>query len=310
MKGRTIRQVFIKMMIFAKKASPYVLAGLSAAGTVAVTVEAVKEIKKNTPETIYLNENDEVVSGAFPDEDISQEEADELPIFKGTKFEIVKDKAVNAIKLYWKPIIFGTESIACLFGSVFIFSKRQKQLIVATYQMQQLLQRYTQAATATAGVGGTALLSKLEPENRPEETPFDIEDDGKIQFWDPVFKYWFRASMENFLDAAYGTSTEFSKNGAVPISYFYKRMGVPVPIDDDENGYFGWGWWIDDDLEWCDFYGDDAGYLGISCSEVKTIDDDLEYREICYYQAPMFNANGRMLDGDGNDFYDLKWLYN
>ena len=303
MKGRTIRRLAIKTMIFAKKALPYVLTALSAAGTVAVTVEAVKAIKKNTPEVYYAKQDDSI--------DVLDEKGDQGAIvcISNSNAEALRKKIVNGVKTYWKPIVYCTGSLACLAGSTFIFTKRQQQMLIGLSQMENLLRRYTNAAVATAGAGGAAALNKLEPSNYPENIPFDIEDDGKVLFWDPVFDYWFRASMENFLDGAYKTSSEFSKQGSVSVLYFYKQMEVPSPIDEDENGYLGWGWWIDDDLEWCDFYGEDCGYLAISCTEVKTINDDIEYREICYYHAPMFNMNGRMLDGKGRNFYDLKWLY-
>ena len=302
MKGRTIRRMAIKAMIFARKAVPYALAALSAAGTIAVTVEAVKEIKKTKDPVIYLKEGEDLPENIK----ITEETA----VFKGTSFEIAKDKIKWFFKDYWKPISLGVGSIACQTGSVFIFTKRQQQLIIATHQLESLLHRYTQAATATAAIGGTAVVNKLAPAEPPSpELTNDIYDNGKVLFWDPIFNYYFEVTELQFTSACYQVTVDFSKSGMVPISQFYYYLGVPSPVDEDENGYLGWGWFVDEESYWHDFYGEESGFIGISYSPVKVMDDGLEYREVEYYHAPMFNMNGRMLDGNGNYFYDLKWLY-
>ena len=303
MKGTTLKRLAIKVLIFAKKAAPYVLATASAAGTVAITVEAVKEIKKNTEPIIYVKNGEDI-----PEEvEVTDENRDELLIFKGTPFEIAKDKTINAIKAYWKPITFCAFSLGCQFGSVFIFTKRQRQLIIATHQMETLLQRYSQAAGTTAAIGGAAAVNKLAPVDPPSEE-LTNSDDGKVLFWDPVFNCYFRATELAFTEAAYQICIDFTRDQMALVSTFYKYLGLPTPVDEDENGYLGWGWFVDDDFRWYDFYGEEATFLGITYGPVTTMDDGLEYREVNYYHAPMFNMNGRMLDGKGRDFYDLSWL--
>ena len=289
MKGRTIRQILIKAMIFAKKASPYVLAGLSAAGTVMVTVEAVKEIKKNNPEVYYAKPDDLV------DTLDEKEENGAVVRICNNKFDILKNKTIDGIKLYWKPIVFGTGSVACLFGSVFIFSKRQKQLIIATYQMQQLLSKYTNAAAATAGVGGSAVLAKTGPENIPEEVK-NVDDDGKVLFWDPYFDdgdskgYYFRATEAAFQDAAKRTMHCFLCNGIDTIENFYIRMDVAPPLDKNLDTYKGWGWiWNDRFIDDWQEYAPNGIY--IDCSEPMYMDDGMEYRIVRYDKPPFWDQD-------------------
>lgn len=303
MKGDIIRKIATKAIIFAKKASPYVLAALSAAGTVAVTVEAVKEIRKNTPKVTYIKPDEEP---SKPEETDDSENRATIVYMASSDVDIWKHKIITAVKTYYKPILFGISSITSLAGSVFIFNKRQRNLIIAMNQMADVIKRYSQAMTATAAAGGTIAFNKLEPNESKEYIQPD-EDDGKKLFYDPVFKYEFRASIEDFLDAAYKTSTQFAKDGGVSVRYFYKCMNVPPPIEEDPNGYVGWGWYMDEENDWFDFYGEDAGYVGIQCTPV-TVNDDFEYIQIGYFQAPMFNMNGRMLDGKGRNFYDMEWL--
>ena len=279
MKGRTIRRVIIKAMIFARKAAPYVLAGLSAAGTIAVTVEAVKEIKKNSPDVIYVNEGEDL-----PEDVVITEET---AVFKGTKYEIAKFKVQNGIKTYWKPVSFCIGSLTCQAASVFIFTKRQQQLIIATHQMEELLHRYSQAAGTTALAGGAVAANKLEPAEYPEEPPFDVDTDGLTQFWDPVFNYWFRADERDFLRAAKDTSHAFAFYGAETVENFYLRMGADPPTDSNGDGYIGWGWNADD--EWVMGWQEYSGYVDIDFSSIKTTDDGLEYRIVNYFQGPEFN---------------------
>lgn len=262
MKGATIRRMAMKALIFAKKAVPYVLAAVSAAGTVAVTVEAVKEIKKNTP----VVENQE---------------------------ETVKEKVVRNIKTYWKPITFGVGSITCQAASVFIFTKRQQRLVIATHQMETLLRRYADAANATAVAGGAAVANKLTPSEYPstDDTPFDTDadSDGLTLFWDPIFDYWFRADERDFLRAAKDTSHSFAFYGVETAENFYLRMGVDPPIDKDGNEWIGWGWYMNDD--WVNGWAEYSGYIDIDFSNIRTMDDGLEYREVCYFQEPYFDMD-------------------
>ena len=271
MKGETIKRLAVKALIFAKKASPYVLAAVSATGTIMVTVEAIKA--KNPPVDIPENK------------------------------KITKEKVKTYAKTYWKPVLYCAGSLACQAGSLFIFSKRQKQLVIATHQMEMLLNRYTEAMAATAGVGGAAALNKLEPTNYPEAEPVDVDNDGKELFWDPVFNYWFRTSKLYFTEAAYQTCVDFTMTGAALLSKFYYYMDVDPPTDEDENGYIGWGWFIDDDYRWHDYYGEASGFVGITYSDPKVTSDGLEYREVLYYHHPMFDMNGLMLDINGKNFY-------
>lgn len=290
MKGRTLKRLLVKAMIFAKRASPYVLAGLSAAGTVAVTVEAVKEIKKNTQEVYYAKQDDLIDTL-----DEKEENGVEIRICNN-KIDVLKNKTINAVKIYWKPVVYGAGSVACLFGSVFIFSKRQKQLIIATYQMQQLLSKYTQAATATAGVGGTAVLSNLKPDRYSEEIPFDTDDDGKVLFWDPYFDdgdgkgYYFRTTEAAFQDAAKRTMHCFLCNGIDTIENFYIRMDVAPPLDRNLNGYKGWGWiWNDRFIDDWQEYAPNGIY--IDCSEPMYTDDGIEYRIVRYDKPPFWDKD-------------------
>ena len=301
MKGATIRKLAVKTMIFAKKALPYVLAVVSAAGTVAVTVEAVKEIKKNDQKVYYATPDDEI-------DKLDEKEENGITVcISDSKLDAVKKTIIHDIKTYWKPITFCVGSLAFQFSSVFIFSKRQKQLVIATYQLENLLRRYTEAATATAGVAGSAAISKLEPTSypEPEEAPFDIDNDGKTLFWDPVFNYWFRTSELYFTEAAYQTCVDFCMKGSALVSKFYGYMDVDPPRDDREDEFIGWGWFIDDDFNWYDYYGEASNFVGITYGPLKTSPDGLEYREIEYYHTPMFNMNGLMLDINGKDFFSF-----
>ena len=288
MKGRTLKRMAIKALIFARKATPYVLAALSAAGTVAVTVEAVKEIKKNTPKVYYAKQDDTV-----EELDKKSEEGTEICILDNNT-AILKRKLVDSIKAYWKPITFCAGSLACQFGSVFIFTKRQQQLIIATHQMETLLRKYTEAATATAGIGGTAVLNKLAPELSPIDTPpFDADDDGKMLFWDPYFDdgiskgYWFRAKETDFLEAARDSMHCFVANGVESIENFYTRMNVSPPMDHNGDGYIGWGWIANEKFvsDWCEYAYD----IYICFSDKMTTDDGLEYRVVCYDKPPWFD---------------------
>lgn len=298
MKGATIKRMAIKTMIFVRKAMPYVLATLSAAGTVAVTVEAVKEIKKNTPEVYYAKQDD-----VIDDLDKKAEEGVTVCI-TNNNIDLLKKKIVSGVKTYWKPVTICAGSLLCQFGSVFIFTKHQKKLIIATHQLETLLQRYSQAAGATAAVGGTAVANKLAPTEPPEEPPFDVDNDGKVLFWDPIFNYYFRTTELMFTEAAYQTCVDFCINGYALLSKFYSYMEVSPPVDENKDGYMGWGWFLDDDFKWQDMYEQNSYFLGITYGPPQIMEDGLEYRTVDYFHEPMFDMNGMMLDIYGDDYFD------
>lgn len=295
MKGRTLKRLAVKVLIFAKKAAPYVLATASAAGTVAVTIEAVKEIKKNTPKVYYAKQDDTI-------DDLDKKSEDGTVIcIANSDTDILKKKIIAGIKAYWKPVTFCAFSVGCQFGSVFIFSKRQHQLIIATHQMEALLHKYAEAATATAGVGGTAVLNKLAPEVSPiEEPPFDVDDDGKMLFWDPYFDdglnkgYYFRAYETDFLEAARDSMHCFMANGIESIDNFYTRMHVPPPMDRNGDGYIGWGWVANED--WINDWQEYAYDIYICYSDIMTTDDGLEYRVVCYDKPPRWDMDITLAD--------------
>lgn len=287
MNTAVIRRLAIKAMIFAKKAVPYVLATASAAGTVAVTVEAVKEIRKNTPKVHYAKQNETI-------EDLEQRGQDgEIVQIVNSGVDIWKHRIADGFKYYWRPIMFCVGSLACQASSVFIFTKRQQQLIIATHQMESLLRRYAEAATATTGVGGAAVANRLVPDIYPEQASFDADNDGMTLFWDPLFNYWFRANDADFMRAAKDTSHCFSLYGADTVENFYARMGVDPPVDSKGNEYTGWGWYMDD--EWVEGWCEYSGYIDINYSDLITTDDGLEYREVSYFQEPSFNMENLMV---------------
>ena len=296
MKGTTLKRLAIKVLIFAKKAAPYVLATASAAGTVAITVEAVKEIKKNTEPVIYIKNGEDAPEKIPEGLTITEENAEELMVFKGSPFEIAKDKTIRAVKTYWKPIAICTGSVMCLACSTFIFSKRQQQLIIATHQMQALLQKYTEAATATAGIGGAATLNKLAPQVTPvDDIPLNVDDDGKTLFWDPYLDdgsgkgYYFRVSEVDFLSAAKDSMHCFVANGIESIENFYTRMGVAPPMDKNGDGYIGWGWVANEAFvsDWCEYAYD----IYIDMSEKFVTDDGIEYRVVLYDKPPRWDMD-------------------
>ncbi len=256
MKANTIKRVFVKAFIFARKYAPVALAGLSAVGIVATTVSAIKTAEEATKE----------------------EQTDEE--------KTVVEKTVAIVKKYHKPIIFGTVSIGMIGLSTYMFMSRQKHLSLVNEQMNELLHRYTQAATATAGVEGTKLLNKLQENTPLPEQESNPDDDGKVLFWDPAFQRYFRTEEVSFLNAAYQTSCNFSMTGGETYADFCYKMNVDVPRDQHGNPMYGWGWYADDDWvnDWCEM----SGYIGIGYSGPYKIDDDVEYYLVTYDQAPKY----------------------
>ena len=248
-----IKRLALKGIVLARKSIPYTLAAVSAASTVALVVTTIQEAEKKDPEVI---------------------EEKSIP-----------KKAIRIVKKYYKPILFAAGSVTAQGLSVYIFNKRQKQLIIATEQMQALLQKYTNAALATAGVGGTQLLNNIQP-TEPDELTETPEDDGLTLFWDPIFEYWFRADEKDFIRAAYETSMCFSCNGETSVNAFYERMGVEPPTDPHGHKYNGWGWYWDDD--WVSSWREYSGYINIDYSPIMCMDDGMEYRLVNYMHDPQF----------------------
>lgn len=240
-----------------KKYAPIALSVLAGVGTVVTVVEAVQEV----PEAKKLLE------------EATEEKGDELTIIEKAKI------ITPACK---KTLIFGTAALACGGGSTAIMWRRTKDLTAALNREHHLLQRYTEAVTATAGLEGTNLVSKYMAEQDRCKIPDDNPDeDGKILVYDEYTQGWFRASESDIYWAFYYSLGAFTEHYECKMSTLYNSMGCKLPKQFDK---YGWAY----DEDWEEEWQESASTIEFYLSDKKTLDDGLEYYVLYYGKPPRF----------------------
>lgn len=233
-----------------RKASPIILAGLSAVGTVVTAVLAAKA----TPQalmTLYRAEG---------------EAEGELTIIQ---------KAKVLAPQYAPAAIVCVATLACSFGAVTLSRRQQAQLASAYALLSEGYREYREKAKAVFGPDADDLIRKAVIQERlnGNETVYpevftDPSDGEKRIFYEEHFPQFFERSREEVLLAEYHLNRNLSLGKDVTLNEFLSFLGL-----DNVSGGNDLGWMVCDDFTWLDFN-----------NRKLTMDNGME----CYAIEPMF----------------------
>lgn len=224
---------------FLKKASPTILSCLGAFGVVATAVLAVKA----TPKALERIE--------MAKEAKSLENCENL-----TRMETI----ATCWQCYIPAAATGIATIGCVLGAN-VLSKHQQASLASAYALvSRQFRDYKGKVKEFYGkeaheriMGSLAVEKTKNPAiyNNVTGKIFDFGETGEEQklFYDSFSERYFQATITQVLLAEYHVNRNFALNGGdIPVSEFYKFLGLDTPKDME-----GLSWFVSDYYMWVDF---------------------------------------------------------
>ena len=223
-----------------KKASPMILAILSAAGMAATVILTAKATLK--AEQLIMQ---------------AQAETDE----ELTKFEIVK----TAAPCYIPTFVVGLSTLVCMFGACVLNRKQQAAYVSAYTLLDAAFKEYKAKAEELYGESADGNIRAAMMEDK-YSSDYILQSEEKFVFYEEHRDEFFELSKEDVLLAEYHLNRNFVLRGYVTLNEFYEFLGLE-PITSG------------DILGWSQYKGEvDYGYLWIDFEHDKRkLDDGLEY---------------------------------
>lgn len=195
-----------------------------------------------------------------------------------------------AAKIYIFPILIGTSSIACIFGSN-ILSKHQQKSLASAYALiatsyseykakvkeiygEKMHQEVTDAITKEKNIGAH-IYSEPIPTNRN----LGLEDDSiePRLFYDEYSSRYFEATIEQVILAEYNLNRIYVLRGHAVLNEFYNFLGLEST---DYGSIIGWSKFDSNGIQWIEFdhhkiiINDD-----LECYAIKIRDKCMPYYE-------------------------------
>lgn len=203
-----------KLQLSLKKHSPLMLSIISSIGVIATAGLAIQA----TPKALKIIEAKK------------EEKGEEL-----TKVEVLQ----CTWKTYVPMALSGFSTILCIFGTHYLNSKRQANLLLAYASLQKTYQEYVKK------------VDELYPDNHIQEEiakskfeavrdDFSLDND-KILFYDYQSGRYFESSINNVMSAEETLNSEFAAAGWVTVNEFYKFLGIQPLAEMDDYGWISDG---------------------------------------------------------------------
>lgn len=205
-----------KIEYFLNKHSSTILTVVGASGVVATAVLAVRA----TPKALRLIDEKKNELG----ENIILY-ADDEPYEVFQKGELTP---LETIKVAWKPyipsIIVGSATIACIFGSNYLNSKKQASLLSAYSILERSYKEYRKSITdlnededkkAIHGIAETEFDEKIEI---PE---------GEELFFEWHTMTWFTSTLEKVKEAERIFNSHYIQSGIACVNDYFDLLGIP-----------------------------------------------------------------------------------
>ena len=203
-----------------------ILSVIASAGVVATAVLAVRE----TPKALRLIE-----------------EAEKEKYAPLTTFEKVQVTAKN----YIPAAAVGAAAIACIIGANVLSVSQVAKMTAAYAALDQMYKRYKDKVPELFGEDAHYQVMDSISRDKHPENPSVYENKSEERLFminDGTEERYFYSTMEKVLTAEINANKALAISGLVPLSDFYKDLGI-----EDGNGSerMGWSW----DMM-CDWYGE------------------------------------------------------
>lgn len=217
----------MKTKRFFKKNASTILTVLGAAGVVATAVTAVQA----TPKAMELIKEAKLEKGG------------EL-----TKWETIQVAALP----YVPAILFGTSTVACIFGAQVLNKRTQARLTSAYALLNSSYKQYRKKAVDIYGEDADQKINEELAKDQYEDDNIQLEDPEKKLFYDVFSRQYFESTEADVKEAEYLLNRSLSIKDYVSAKEFYDFLGIPSVDSGEELGWsspmnleYYWQTWID-----------------------------------------------------------------
>ena len=249
MNAKSLKTVFSIIKKFTKKNSPAVLSGVAMVGVVATAIAAYK--------------------AAPVAQKIVEEKKKELdltkPSDKSAKRAVVKEAVKEIVPVMAPPVLMGTVTIGCIFGSHSVSNRRIAALSAAYSISQNSLKDLTAKMNEMLGVKKTQSIKDAVTKDHlrstppPKEEQIIVTGDGTCLCKDMYSGRYFYSNADRIGKAIAWASSEARSSMYVCLNDFYDQLGLQsIPLGEDL------GWNVDDLI---------GGTLPITYTAILTEDD-------------------------------------
>lgn len=224
-----------------KKATPTILACISAAGVVVTVVLAVKA----TPKALKCIEKEKEVKNPENGENL-------------TRMETI----AACWRCYIPAAATGIATIGCIFGANALNRRQQASLVSAYALASRSFNSYKRKVKELYGeeahkkvMASLAAEKSTKPEisagSLAQMTSLGFEDANEEErlFYDAISDRYFQATISQVLQAEYHLNRNFAIGGGfITLNQFYEFLGISKVKGGDEVG-----WMVSDGLYWVDF---------------------------------------------------------
>lgn len=209
---QTVQKWVYKSKRYLGKNAPTILTCVGAAGVVATTVTAIKA----TPKAVKLLEACEA------------EKESELTTI---------EKIQIAGPHYIPSILLGAGTIACIFGANALNKRQQATLMSAYALVNNSFKEYKKKVEELYGEGANANVRGEIAKDKYVEQDVQLEDDGKILFYDDWSGRYFESTMADVIQAEYNLNRQLYVNGGAYLNEFYEFLDIEPTIEGKELGW-------------------------------------------------------------------------
>lgn len=196
---------------FIKQHASTILSYVGATGVVITAIIVAKEV----PKVLSLLE------------DAKEEKGEEL-----TKWEKVK----IAGPVYAPSIITGAATIACIFGSNIISTRKQASLVGAYALLEKSYKEYKKKTDEIYGEeAGMNIRSEIAKDKCIDN--IELSDNDKELFYDFYSGRYFESTKEIIMLAQYETNRAMHINGAVCLNEYYELLGLEQKPEYENVGW-------------------------------------------------------------------------
>lgn len=175
------------------------------------------------------------------------------------------EKAKLMVSNYFPPLLIGTATIACIFGTNIISKKQQAAYMSAYTVLLNSFNDYRKKVNELYGDNTDEIIKSVIIENKHKGVEYSGSGE-KIVFYEENYGDFFERSYEDVLLAEYHINRNLALRGYVSLNEFLAFLDLPPIVYGD---VLGW-----DLNEGSAFYG----YNWIDfCHKKYTLDDGLEY---------------------------------
>lgn len=230
-----LTKIASKTQRYTKKNASTILSCLGALGVVGTTLSAIKA----TPKAMKI----------LVEQDIEK-------VTEDYRHPTVFEKALVVAPVYFPTILFGTATIACIFGANMLNKKQQAAITSAYAYLNSSFNEYKDKVKAIYGEDGEKRVREEIAKDKyiQQSMPESNED---MLFFDEYSGRYFELTLFDLQNAVYRLNRTFALEGYTNLNEFYRYVDLPETDYGEVLGWSGLKCWETVNSAWIDIKWED-----------------------------------------------------